>query len=75
MQNGHHTKDLQTVGVLAANECKEEQCELRSHPAGDWSGQYKQLFFLSNKNKKQNEKKHMEASKKDYLDFVLHGLM
>lgn len=52
MQNGHHTKDLQTVGVLAANECKEEQCELRSHPAGDWSGQYKQLFFLSNKKKK-----------------------
>ena len=49
MQNGHHTKDLQTVGVLAANECKEEQCELRSHSAGDWSGQYKQSFFLSNK--------------------------
>ena len=40
MQNGHYTKDLQTVGALAANECKEEECEPLAHSAGE-----RQLFF------------------------------
>ena len=35
MQNGHNTKDLQTVGALAANECTGEQWELLTHSAGD----------------------------------------
>lgn len=46
MQNGHYTKDLKTVGALAANECKGEQCELHAHSAGDLLGQKRQLFFL-----------------------------
>lgn len=46
MQNGHYIKDLQSVGTLAANECKEEQCELHAHSAGDLLGQNTQLVFL-----------------------------
>lgn len=46
MQNGHYTKDLKTVGALAANECKEKQCELLAHSAGNLLGQKTKLFFL-----------------------------